>query len=152
MAGTWLDTETTVTPNNYPKLRLVKAYEEGVQARLASNTPGAGPHPAGSDDKAAWDAGVADAAAGTIDPSSAYRGQTGPVTQTIDLAQLAAWMQSEGWTASNNGNVSITNEGYTYTQAFLQACDYSAIDPPPRRTDLCQGVQMQGFCTPGNCT
>ncbi len=78
MAGTWLDTETTVTPNNYVRLKNVKAYEEGVQARLATNLPGASPLPPGPQSDA-WDAGVADAAAGTIDPSSAYRGQTGPV-------------------------------------------------------------------------
>lgn len=78
MAGTWLDSETTVTPNNYARLKLVKAYEEGVQARLASSTP-TNPHAAGTADADAWDAGAADAAAGTIDDSSAYRGQTGPI-------------------------------------------------------------------------
>ena len=58
MAGKWQDgVSTTVI-----KLKNMKAYEEGVQARLAT-----------------WDAGVAHAAAGTIDEQSAYRGQTGPV-------------------------------------------------------------------------
>ena len=74
MAGKWQDgVNTTVI-----KLKNMKAYEEGVQARLASNAPGASPLPAG-EQTAAWDAGVAHAAAGTIDEQSAYRGQTGPV-------------------------------------------------------------------------
>ena len=74
MAGTWEDgVSTTII-----KLKNMKAYEEGVQARLASNLPGTAPVPAG-EQAAAWDAGVADAAAGTIDGESAYRGLTGPV-------------------------------------------------------------------------
>ena len=74
MAGKWQDgVSTTVI-----KLKNMKAYEEGVQARLASNLPGDSPLPAG-EQSAAWDAGVADAAAGTIDGQSAYTGQTGPL-------------------------------------------------------------------------
>lgn len=79
MAGTWLDTEVTVNQNNWVRLKNLKAYEEGVQARLASALPGSAPHPAGSPEALSWDAGVADAAAGTIDPCSAYTGQTGPI-------------------------------------------------------------------------
>jgi hypothetical protein len=73
MAGTWEDgVSTTII-----KLKNMRAYEEGVQARLASNAPGTSPVPAG-EQSAAWDAGVVDAAAGTIDGESAYRGQQGP--------------------------------------------------------------------------
>ncbi len=74
MAGKWQDgVSTTVI-----KLKNMKAYEEGVQARLASNLPGTSPLPPG-EQSAAWDAGVADAAAGDIDGQSAYTGQTGPL-------------------------------------------------------------------------
>ena len=74
MAGTWEDgVSTTII-----KQKNMRAYEEGVQARLASNLPGTSPLPAG-EQAAAWGAGVADAAAGTIDGQSAYRGQTGPL-------------------------------------------------------------------------
>lgn len=79
MAGTWLDKETDVTPNNYARLKLVKAYDEGVRARLASALPGTAPFPDPSPEKDAWDAGVTDAALGTISYCSAYQGQTGPV-------------------------------------------------------------------------
>ena len=74
MAGTWEDgVSTTII-----KQKNMRAYEEGVQARLASNLPGTSPLPAG-EQADAWDAGVSDAAAGTIDGQSAYRGQTGPL-------------------------------------------------------------------------
>ena len=74
MAGKWQDgVSTTVI-----KQKNMLAYEAGVQARLASNAPGDSPLPAG-EQSAAWDAGVADAAAGTIDGQSAYTGQTGPL-------------------------------------------------------------------------
>lgn len=73
MAGKWQDgVSTTVI-----KLKNMQAYEEGAQARLASATPGTAPVPAG-EQADAWDAGVADAAAGTIDGMSAYTGLTGP--------------------------------------------------------------------------
>jgi hypothetical protein len=73
MAGHWQDgVSTTVI-----KLKNMQAYDEGVQARLASNAPGTSPTPAG-EQAGAWDAGVAAAAAGTIDPMSSYTGQTGP--------------------------------------------------------------------------
>ena len=49
------------------KLKQVKAYAEGVEARMASATPGDSPHVADTEDDAAWDRGVADAAAGTVD-------------------------------------------------------------------------------------
>ncbi len=73
MAGHWQDgVSTTVI-----KLKNMQAYELGVYARMASASPGTAPTPAGEQSDA-WDAGVADAAAGTIDGMSAYTGQTGP--------------------------------------------------------------------------
>ncbi len=74
MAGKWQDgVSTTVI-----KLKNMKAYEAGVQARMANLVPGASPLPAG-EQTAAWDAGVSDAATGSIDPQSSYRGQQGPL-------------------------------------------------------------------------
>ena len=73
MAGKWQDGVS----NSVIKQKNMLAYEAGVQARLASNSPGTSPLPAG-EQSTAWDAGVADAAAGTIDGMSSYRGQTGP--------------------------------------------------------------------------
>ena len=82
MAGTWLDS-TTKLPNNWKRVSNIRAYDEGAQYRLAGNdvaNPQAdNPHPAGSSNFDAWDTGWLDAKAGTIDPSSAYRGLTGPL-------------------------------------------------------------------------
>ena len=74
MAGKFQDgvSTTQVPVNNW------RAYDEGVRARIASASPGNSPHPANSESDLAWDAGVVDAAAGTIDEQSAYTGQTGP--------------------------------------------------------------------------
>ena len=60
------------------KHRLVLAYAEGVEARMASALPGTAPVPAGADADA-WDRGVADAAAGTVDPCVASPDRTAPV-------------------------------------------------------------------------
>jgi len=74
MAGKWQDgVSTTVI-----KLKNMKAYEAGVQARMADLLPGTNPFSAG-EQADAWDAGVSDAAAGSIDPQSSYRGQQGPL-------------------------------------------------------------------------
>lgn len=77
MAGTWLDT-VAKQENNYALVKHIRAYDEGVQARLASNSP-TNPHTVGTPESDFWIEGAADAAAGEIDPSSSYRGQTGPV-------------------------------------------------------------------------
>jgi hypothetical protein len=81
MAGTWLDTVGDA-PNNWVRLKLVWAYDEGVRYRMGGTAlerpADNNPHASGTPENVLWATGWTDANDGTIDPSSAYRGQTAP--------------------------------------------------------------------------
>ena len=74
--GRWTD---GIDTNVQPHLKDVKAYAEGVEARMASATPGDSPHPADSPADLAWDQGVADAEAGEVEKHVAGWGRTAPL-------------------------------------------------------------------------
>jgi hypothetical protein len=79
MAGTWLSSETTVTPNNYVRVRNMRAYEEGVQNRMVDlGQLVDNPHPVGSPEALLWIEGWSDASGGTIDHMSSYHGDIEP--------------------------------------------------------------------------
>lgn len=75
MAGKF---QTGVAGYNQSTIKNWQAYEYGVKQRLLSNSPPSTPYNDKEQD-AAYQAGVLDSAAGTIDPQSSYTGQTGPV-------------------------------------------------------------------------
>jgi ribosome modulation factor len=79
MAGTWCDGGSY--PSNYKRIRNMRAYEEGVQARIASGSPQMPPFAPGSEQEKCWDQGEfdADPTNDSVAECSAYRGQTGPV-------------------------------------------------------------------------
>ena len=76
MAGTWLDSETTVTPNNYVRVRNMRAYEDGVQAAWDNQPLASDPHPLGTPESLLWIEGHQAAVNDTVDESSSYRGQS----------------------------------------------------------------------------
>ena len=74
MAGKMRTSETT---NSKEDFRLVKAYAEGVEARIASAAP-VNPHPASTPEYDAWALGMNDITTGaaSVDPCVAVGGRS----------------------------------------------------------------------------
>ena len=66
-------------------------------------------------------------------------------TEAVNLASLATFLQSEGWTAAATPQ-KVTVNGTELLAAFLMGCDFSSVMPGALRNDLEDGMKAQGFC------
>ena len=66
-------------------------------------------------------------------------------TEVVNLASLATFLQSEGWTAAATPQ-KVTVNGTELLVAFLMGCDFSSVMPGGLRNDLVDGMKAQGFC------
>ena len=84
----------------------------------------------------------------SLRPLKGWTGLPNCAAPAVNIAELAAYMQSQGHTAAITA-AAMTVDGQELLFDFLMACDFQSITPGNLRHDLCDGMQAQGFCQGG---